>query len=259
MHNTFVPARRRMIQTSLATVGFLTFSGLGRAMRASSTLPPKYSGFLSGGLIDLRYPFSLPELPYASNAFAPGIDTITMEIHHGKHHAGYVRKLNAALEGEPSLQSKTLGELLADLDAVPDSIRIAVRNNGGGHANHSLYWETMRPGGSQPLGQLAADIKRDFGSLEELRAQLKTAASGQFGSGWAWLVADPSGSLVVLSTANQDSPLMEGQHPLFGIDVWEHAYYLNYQNRRGDYVDAFLDIADWAAVSANYENLFKLN
>ena len=224
-------------------------------MRPSSTLPSKHSGLLSGGLPDLRYPFSLPELPYASDAFAPGIDAATMEIHHGKHHAGYVRKLNAALEGQPDLQAKTLGELLADIDALPDSIRTSVRNNGGGHANHALYWATMRPGGSQPTGQLATDIKRDFGSLEDLRAQIKAAASGQFGSGWAWLVADPNGSLVVLSTANQDSPLMAGQRPLFGIDVWEHAYYLNYQNRRGDYVDAFLDIADWATVSANYEKV----
>jgi len=244
-----------MIQTSLASIGLLTFSGVGRAMRPSSTLPSKHSGLLSGGLPDLRYPFSLPELPYASDAFAPGIDAATMEIHHGKHHAGYVRKLNAALEGQPDLQAKTLGELLADIDALPDSIRTSVRNNGGGHANHALYWATMRPGGSQPTGQLATDIKRDFGSLEGLRAQIKAAASGQFGSGWAWLVADPSGSLVVLSTANQDSPLMAGQRPLFGIDVWEHAYYLNYQNRRGDYVDAFLDIADWATVSANYEKV----
>jgi Fe-Mn family superoxide dismutase len=203
----------------------------------------------------LRYPFTLPELPYGTEAFAPGIDIQTMEIHHGKHHAGYVRKLNAALEAEPNWQSKTLGELLADIDALPESIRTAVRNNGGGHANHALYWSTMRPGGSQPTGQLAADIERDFGGLDGLRAELKAAASGQFGSGWAWLVADSSGALIVRSTANQDSPMMDGQRPLFGIDVWEHAYYLNYQNRRGDYVDAFLDIADWAAVSDAYATI----
>lgn len=251
----YQPARRRMIQTSLAAAGLVAFSGVGRAMRPDSTLPAENAELPTGGLVDLRYPFTLPELPYGTSAFAPRIDRQTMEIHHGKHHAGYVRKLNAALETESDWQSKTLGELLTNIDALPDSIRTAVRNNGGGHANHALYWSTMRPGGSQPTGQLAADIERDFGGLDGLRNKLKAAASGRFGSGWAWLVADTSGALIVRSTANQDSPLMDRQRPLFGIDVWEHAYYLNYQNRRGDYVDAFLDLADWATVSAAFEKM----
>ena len=240
-----------MIQTSLATAGLLLSSGIARAMRPASTLPPK----LAGGLADLHYPFTLPDLPYAHAAFAPGIDAKTMQIHHGKHHAGYVRKLNAALKAQPAWHSKPLGELLAKLDALPASIRTAVRQNGGGHANHSLYWSTMKPGGSAPTGPLATAIQAQFGDLPGLHKELKAAASGRFGSGWAWLVSDASGALSVRSTANQDSPYMDGQLPLFGIDVWEHAYYLNYQNRRGDYVDAFLDLADWAAVSESYAGI----
>lgn len=241
-----------MIQTSLASAGLILTSGIARAMRPASTQPPKFSSLPGNWLADLRYPFTLPELPLAHNAFEPGIDAQTMEIHHGKHHAGYVRKLNAALDSAPSWQSKTLGELLADLDALPDSIRTAVRQNGGGHANHTLYWSTMRPGGSRPIGALANAIEDSFGDLDALRGELKAAAGGRFGSGWAWLVSTPDGTLAVNSTANQDSPYMEGQIPLFGIDVWEHAYYLNYQNRRGDYVDAFLDLADWSGISKNY-------
>jgi len=250
--NSYLPSRRRMIQTSLATAGLVFSSGIARAMRPASTLPPKLSALLTSGLAGLRFPFSLPDLPFAHDAFAPGIDAKTMQIHHGKHHAGYVNKLNAALKAEPAWQPKTLGELLVNLDALPESIRTAVRNNGGGHVNHALYWSTMRPGGAVPSGALAPAIQRDFGDLAALRQQLKAAATGRFGSGWAWLVTEPDGQLAVRSTPNQDSPIMDGQLPLFGIDVWEHAYYLNYQNRRGDYVDAFLDLADWAAVSANY-------
>jgi len=241
-----------MIQTSLATAGMILSSGFARAMRPASTLPPKLAPHLTTGLAGLRYPFTLPDLPFAHGAFEPGIDAKTMQIHHGKHHAGYVRKLNAALEATPEWQSKTLGELLFNLDALPKSIQTAVRQNGGGHANHALYWSTMQPGGSAPTGKLAAAIQSQFGGVPGLRQKLKSAASGRFGSGWAWLVTEPEGKLAVLSTANQDSPYMDGQLPLFGIDVWEHAYYLNYQNRRGDYVDAFLDLADWAAVSENY-------
>jgi Fe-Mn family superoxide dismutase len=244
-----------MIQTGLATAGMILSSGFARAMRPASTLPPTLASQLTTGLAGLRYPFTLPELPFAHAAFEPGIDAKTMQIHHGKHHAGYVRKLNAALESAPDWQSKTLGELLLNLDALPKSIRTAVRQNGGGHANHTLYWSTMRPGGTSPSGKLAAAIQSQFGGVAGLRDKLKAAASGRFGSGWAWLVSDSSGKLTVRSTANQDSPYMDGQLPLFGIDVWEHAYYLNYQNRRGDYVDAFLDLADWTAVSKNYAGI----
>ena len=219
MNNSYSPSRRQIFKTGLAAAGLVAFSGITGAMHPTSKLPPKSAMLLTGGLSDLRYPFTLPELPFGTDAFAPGIDVATMEIHHGKHHAGYVRKLNAALEAEPEWQSKPLGSLLANIDALPESIRTAVRNNGGGHANHSLYWATMRPDGSQPSGQLAIDIKRDFGSVDGLREKLKAAALGRFGSGWAWLAVAPSGSLIVRSSANQDSPFMQGQRPLFGIDV----------------------------------------
>jgi len=245
-------SRRRMIQTGLAATGLLAFPGFSRAMRPSSTLPTGRATFSTGEVAGLGYPFELPKLPHGTSAFAPGIDKATMEIHHGKHHAGYVRKLNAALEKEPAWQNKTLGELLSAIDRLPESIRTAVRQNGGGHANHTLYWSTMKPGGSKPTGRFAAEVERTFGGLAPLCEALKAAALGRFGSGWAWLVMAPDGALEVTSTPNQDSPMMEGAQPLFGIDVWEHAYYLNYQNRRGDYVDAFLEIADWSAVSAKF-------
>ncbi len=255
MKNSPLLSRRHLLQTGLVSAGMLFTSGLARAMRPASTLPPELSDPLTSGLAGLLYPFTLPALPFAHAAFAPGIDAKTMQIHHGKHHAGYVRKLNAALETAPKWQSHTLGELLFRLDQLPKSIRTAVRQNGGGHINHALYWSTMRPGGTAPTGALADAIEGQFGSVAALGEALKSAASGRFGSGWAWLVTDPGGTLSVRSTANQDSPYMDGQLPLFGIDVWEHAYYLNYQNRRGDYVDAFLEIADWAAVSENYASL----
>jgi len=252
MKDKYLPTRRRMIQTSLATAGMILTSGFARAMRPASTLPPNLSAFLTEGVAGLRYPFTLPDLPFAPDAFEPGIDAKTMQIHHGKHHAGYVRKLNAALENATEWQSKTLGEILFNLESLPSAIQTAVRQNGGGHANHALYWSTMRPGGTAPVGQLAAAIEKQYGGISELRQQLKTAASGRFGSGWAWLVTQPGGILAIHSTANQDSPYMKGELPLIGIDVWEHAYYLNYQNRRGDYVDAYLDLADWEAVSKTY-------
>ena len=252
MTKSYLPSRRRMLQTSLATAGLVLSSGIARAMRPASTLPPKFSALLTSGLAGLRYPFTLPELPYAHNAFAPGIDAQTMQIHHGKRHAGYVRKLNAALEKEPTWQSKTLGELLANIDALPESIRTAVRQNGGGHINHALYWSTMRPGGAAPSGALAIALQRDFGDLAALRQQLKAAATGRFGSGWSWLVSDATGQLSVRSTPNQDSPVMDGHIPLFGIDVWEHAYYLNYQNRRPDYLEAFFNVIDWGFVNELY-------
>lgn len=252
MKNNALPNRRQILKSGLLTAGFLSMGGLGWAMRPGSTLP---AGSLPLDLADLKYPFTLPDLSYAYDALAPSIDARTMEIHHSKHHAGYVRKLNAALESEPSMQSKSLQELLVEIDSVPESIRTAVRRNGGGHANHALYWSTMSPSGSAPEGALKSAIMKDFGSLEGLESALKTAAGQRFGSGWAWLVLNGSGQLEVTSTANQDNPSMFGQTPLFGIDVWEHAYYLNYQNRRGDYVAAFLELADWKAVSAIYDGL----
>ena len=196
----------------------------------------------------------LPALPYAHNALEPHIDARTMEIHHGKHHQGYVNKLNAALEGHQDLASKSLEQLLGSLDQVPDSIRTAVRNNGGGHANHSLFWQVMSPdGGGSPSGALAEAMNSQFGDFDSFKKEFSTAAGTRFGSGWAWLMVTKEGQLAVTSTPNQDSPLMEGHTPILGLDVWEHAYYLNYQNRRPDYVQAFWNVVNWNKVAELFE------
>jgi Fe-Mn family superoxide dismutase len=190
----------------------------------------------------------LPALPYAPTALEPHIDARTMEIHHGKHHATYVAKLNAALEGHPDLAALPVEDLLRRIDQVPESIRTAVRNHGGGHANHSLFWQSMGPGGGgAPGGELAAAIDRDFGSFAAFQEKLTTTAANLFGSGWGWLVAN-GGKLEVIGRPNQDSPLMEGKTPILGVDVWEHAYYLNYQNRRPDYLAAWWNTIRWSAV-----------
>jgi superoxide dismutase, Fe-Mn family len=200
----------------------------------------------------MTYPFQLPDLGYAKEALEPHIDTQTMEIHHGKHHNAYVTNLNAALEKHPALQEWSLEQLLAKLAEVPEDIRAAVRNNGGGHHNHSLFWEVLTPGGAAPSGKLAEAINTAFGSLEELKTKMSQAGTTRFGSGWSWLVKDSAGSLHVYSTANQDSPLMEGHTPLLGIDVWEHAYYLKYQNRRPDYLGAIWNLINWDKAAAKF-------
>lgn len=197
------------------------------------------------------WPFQLPELPYAEDALEPFIDARTMGIHHGKHHAGYTNKLNAALEGS-DLVGTSIEDILADIDSAPADIRGAVRNNGGGYANHSLYWQVMSPdGGGEPSGALAAAINSAFGSFALFQTDFAAAAGSVFGSGWAWLVAD-GGSLSISTTPNQDTPLMQGKSPILGIDVWEHAYYLHYQNRRPDYVAAFFKVIHWDKVSEFY-------
>ncbi len=191
----------------------------------------------------------LPDLPYDFNALAPHIDEQTMRIHHGKHHAAYVAKLNGALEAHLDLQGKSVDELISDLDALPEGIRTAVRNNGGGHANHMLFWQIMAPGaGGAPTGQIADAINGSFGSFDGLKEKFAAAAMGRFGSGWAWLVAD-GGSLSIESSPNQDSPAMSGKTAVLGLDVWEHAYYLNYQNRRPDYIAAWWNVVNWAEVN----------
>ena len=196
---------------------------------------------------------ALPDLPYDHDALEPTIDARTMEIHHGKHHQVYVNMLNAALEGHDGLASLSLEDLLRGIEEVPESIRGAVRNHGGGHANHSLFWTSMSAdGGGAPSGALAAAINDACGSFEDFKAAFQKAGLTRFGSGWAWLVAGSGGGLSVYSTANQDSPLMQGDTPLLGVDVWEHAYYLNYQNRRADYLAAFWDVVDWTAVAARH-------
>ena len=195
--------------------------------------------------------YELPNLPYSHDALEPHIDGRTMEIHHGKHHQAYINKVNAAIEGT-DLEGKSIEELVSDLNAVPEDIRGAVRNNGGGHANHSLFWTVMGPGtGGAPTGDLAAAIDAACGSFEAFQEAFAAAAATRFGSGWAWLSVDGD-KLVVESTPNQDSPLMEGRTPILGLDVWEHAYYLNYQNRRPDYVSAFWNVVNWDEVANRY-------
>jgi superoxide dismutase, Fe-Mn family len=196
--------------------------------------------------------YEVPALPYAYNALEPHIDEQTMIIHHDRHHVGYVNNLNAALEGQEDLSSKSVEDLISNLNAVPENIRTAVRNNGGGHANHSLFWTVMAPnGGGAPTGELADAINSTFGSFEAFKEQFSKAAATRFGSGWAWLVVD-NGKLAVTSTPNQDSPLMEGKTPILGVDVWEHAYYLKYQNKRPDYISAFFNVVNWNEVNKRF-------
>ncbi|MEE8537593.1 MAG: superoxide dismutase [Acidobacteriota bacterium] len=197
-------------------------------------------------------PYALPNLPYAADALEPHIDKRTMEIHHGKHHAAYVSKVNGALEGHADLAKLDIDDLMRQLSKVPDSIRGAVRNNGGGHANHTLFWQIMGPGkGGEPGGDLADSIKSTFGGFAQFQEKFAAAAVGRFGSGWAWLVVD-SGKVAITSTANQDTPLSEGKQPILGLDVWEHAYYLNYQNRRPDYIKAWWNVVNWDKVGELY-------
>lgn len=197
--------------------------------------------------------FELPPLPYSENALEPHIDARTMSIHHDKHHAGYTNNLNNALESHSGLAAKSIEELLGDLNSVPESIRTAVRNNGGGYANHSLFWNVMGPSaGGKPSGDLAAAINDAFGSFDSFKETFSKAAATRFGSGWAWLYVDRDGNLAVTSTPNQDTPLMDGNTPILGLDVWEHAYYLNYQNRRPDYIAAWWNVVNWDTVAQNY-------
>ena len=198
---------------------------------------------------------TLPALPYATTALEPHIDAQTMEIHHGKHHNAYVTNLNAAIEKAPELASWSLEQLNRDIAKVPEAVRTAVRNNGGGHWNHSLFWATMAPNaGGEPGAELGAAITKAFGDFAKFRDAYKAAATGRFGSGWAWLVAAKDGTVSIESTPNQDNPLMEGRHALLGLDVWEHAYYLKYQNRRPDYIDAWWNVVNWGEVAKRYSS-----
>ena len=201
-------------------------------------------------------PFTLPPLPYAFDALEPYIDKTTMEIHHGKHHGTYVTNLNKALESAPGLAGKTLEELLANtLCSVPENTRTAVRNNGGGHINHSMFWQIMAPqAGGQPSGHLAEALQSTFGSLGQFQEKFTAAALGRFGSGWAWLTAQ-GGKLDIYSTANQDNPVMEGKYPVMGLDVWEHAYYLKYQNRRAEYITAWWKVVNWAEIEKRFNTV----
>lgn len=197
--------------------------------------------------------YTLPDLPYAYDALEPYIDEETMHLHHDKHHNTYVTNLNAAIEKHPELGEKTVEELISDLNVVPEDIQTAVRNNGGGHANHSFFWEILGPNSSkEPTGAIKTAIDESFGSFEKLKEEFKTAATGRFGSGWAWVIVI-NGKLEITSTLNQDSPLMEGKVPVLGLDVWEHAYYLKYKNVRADYIDAFWSVVNWDKVNEFFE------
>ncbi|VFA70557.1 superoxide dismutase [Enterococcus faecium] len=197
--------------------------------------------------------YTLPDLPYAYDALEPYIDGETMHLHHDKHHNTYVTNLNAAIEKYPELGEKTIEELLSDMDAIPTDIKTAVRNNGGGHANHSFFWEIMAPNaGGEPTGEIKEAINEAFGDFSSFKEEFKKAAAGRFGSGWAWLVME-NGKLAITSTANQDSPLMEGKTPILGLDVWEHAYYLKYKNVRPDYIAAFWNVINWDEVNKRFE------
>jgi superoxide dismutase, Fe-Mn family len=200
----------------------------------------------------MAYPFKLPELGYAYNALEPHIDAQTMEIHHSKHHAAYTNNLNAALEKHPDLHGREAEDLIRNLLSLPEDIRTAVRNNGGGYINHNLFWQIMQPGGSnKPTGKLASDIDSAFGGFDALKEAVAKAATTRFGSGWAWLVVDSGGKLQVTSTPNQDNPISDGLTPLLGLDVWEHAYYLKYQNKRPDYITAWWNVVNWDVVGSN--------
>lgn len=202
-------------------------------------------------VLSQTYPFTLPALGYAANAVEPAVDAQTMSIHHDRHHAAYVTNLNKALETQPDLQQKNLGELIMGVRRWPTAVQTVIRNNAGGHANHALFWKLLAPGGAAaPTGRLADMIAREFASVDALKAALKTAGLGQFGSGWAWLVKTATNRVAVRATANQDSPLLEGELPIIGLDVWEHAYYLQYQNRRADYLDAILARINWDVAGA---------
>lgn len=202
-------------------------------------------------------PYTVPPLPYAFDALEPYIDAKTMEIHHDKHHGAYVKNLNAALEGQAALAKLSVEELISKIDSVPENIRTAVRNNGGGHANHSLFWKIMKKGGGgEPKGEIADAIKSTFGSFNEFKTKFNEAATKRFGSGWAWLQVK-GGKLGIESTANQDNPLMSGAKPVMGIDVWEHAYYLKYQNRRPDYIEAWWNVVNWEQINQNYAHAKK--
>ncbi|AOM82624.1 superoxide dismutase [Salisediminibacterium beveridgei] len=197
--------------------------------------------------------FTLPELPYAHDALEPHIDEETMKIHHGKHHNTYVTKLNDAIAGHSDLEAKSIEDLVKNLNSLPDAVKGPVRNNGGGHLNHTMFWTLMSPnGGGAPTGDVASDIEETFGSFDKFKEEFKNAALTRFGSGWAWLVVN-NGKLEVTSTPNQDNPITDGKTPILGVDVWEHAYYLKYQNKRPDYVDAFFNVIDWDRVNELYK------
>jgi len=259
--NQSILNRRQVLRASIAAVAASALpgslkgdeAGRSRAGAGAILFTPLQS---VPGLPDQRYPFTLPDLPYAADALEAAIDTQTMQIHHDRHHQGYVSGLNRALEPYPDLQTRTLAELVGGWEALPDAVRTAVRNTGGGHLNHSLFWPSLSPsGGGEPSGVLDDALRIRFGTFGAFREEFSRASGSVFGSGWGWLVSGAGGRLEIVSTPNQDNPLSRGMTPLLGLDVWEHAYYLRYQNRRADYVQAFWDIVNWDEVGRRFEAL----
>ncbi len=241
----------------LAGVAFIAYMRC-RKCCAPSTATPKTMSPTKITLYGLRYPFTLPPLPYAYNALEPHIDAQTMTLHHTKHHQAYIDNVNKALQEAPEYQKYTLEELIANIDALPTSIRERVRNNGGGHFNHTLFWELMSPqGGGMPTEVVAQAINQSFGSFAAFKEQFEKAAQGRFGSGWEWLCMTPEKKLVIISTANQDAPLAQGYYPILALDVWEHAYYLKYQNKRVDYMSAWWNVVNWKHVEKLYQDALK--
>ena len=241
-----MPRREFLLTTGAAVAAAAALEGAPALACLANENPPAEGG-------EKPRPYELPALPYAFNALEPHIDAMTMQIHHDKHHAAYVNNLNAALEGKADLQQKSLEALISDLGSVPDAIQAAVRNNGGGHYNHTMFWEIMAPGGAKaPTGPLAQAIDKTFGSFDKFKEQFQKAGVSRFGSGWAWLARTREGALVIESMPNQDCPLMEGRFPVMGCDVWEHAYYLKYQNRRPDYLAAWWNVVNWDAVAKRF-------
>lgn len=251
--------RRHFLFLLSASVSALTLEGCVRREENASveetlaaTPSPKQTGQAPKGAV------LLPPLPYAYEALEPHIDATTMRFHHDKHHATYVKNLNAALEKHPQLKSKSVEQMVRNLNSVPEDIRNIVRNNGGGHINHAMFWQIMKPsGGGDPTGAIAQAINKDFGSFADFKKQFNEAGSGRFGSGWVWLVRDKTGKLEIATTPNQDSPISNGKYPIMGNDVWEHAYYLKYQNRRADYLNAWWNVLNWDEINRRFANASK--
>ncbi len=247
-------SRRDMLRTISFAAAGIALSPIGKLARPAHARTPPVETFqtMAPGT-SVAYPYALPDLPYQPDALTAAIDEQTMRIHHGRHHKGYTDKFNAAIESYGNLQKKTVIELLHDIDALPKDVRTAVRNAGGGFFNHALFWHLMSPnGGGNPTGELAAAIERDFGDLDTFKSEFRAMAGSLFGSGWAWLGVNTNGKLEIVQTANQDTPLEIGLKPVLGIDVWEHAYYLRYQNRRSDYVENFWKVVNWDQANRNF-------
>ncbi|MBD2311614.1 superoxide dismutase [Desertifilum sp. FACHB-1129] len=246
--------RRNFLYLIGFTAGAMTFGACSANGQTGSSPQASPAGTTTAQ--NPQGPFQLPSLAYSYDALEPHIDARTMEFHHSRHHQAYVNNLNNAIARHPELRDRSLAELLGNLNNVPEDIRTTVRNNGGGHANHTMFWEIMGPnGGGEPTGAIANAINQNFGSFEQFQEQFNSAGGDRFGSGWVWLVRTPNGQLQITTTPNQDSPLMEGNYPIMGNDVWEHAYYLNYQNRRADYLEAWWNVVNWDAVNQRYQSV----